>query len=173
MRGLWWWLWLTVIQGGRDDVNRLSESIQHRPYVGLVLAGRACPRRGDVPADTLLDHLQDRIADLARAHLGQLDAEHTTLALFGSVARGSSTLDSDIDIVAVFPDNINAHTIEQLVDAVTAGVQRWTGNSCNVYDVTSTRLAQLIEASDPMIESWAADARTFLGPDLRRRLLES
>jgi len=124
-------------------------------------------------ADTLLDTLQVRIADLARAHLGQLAAERTTLALFGSVARGASTLDSDIDIVAVFPDSIEAPTIEQFVDAVTAGVQRWTGNSCNVYDVTSTRLAQLIAASDPMIESWAADARTFLGPDLRRRLLES
>jgi predicted nucleotidyltransferase len=124
-------------------------------------------------ADTLLDTLQDHIADLARAHLGQLDAESTTLALFGSVARGTSTLDSDIDIVAVFPDNLDAHTIEQLVDAVTAGVQRWTGNSCNVYDITSTRLAQMSAAHDPMIESWAADARTFLGPDLRRRLVES
>lgn len=124
-------------------------------------------------ADTLLDTLQNRIADLAQAHLGQIDSEHTTLALFGSVARGASTLDSDIDIVAVFPDNIDAHTIEQFVDAVTAGVERWTGNSCNVYDVTSTRLAQLIAASDPMIESWTTDAQTFLGPDLRRRLLES
>jgi predicted nucleotidyltransferase len=122
-------------------------------------------------ADTLLDTLQDRIADLARAHLGQLEAERTTLALFGSVARGTSTLDSDIDIVVVFPDNIDAHTIEQFVDAVTAGVERWTGNSCNVYDVTSARLTQMIAASDPMIESWTADARTFLGPDLRRRLM--
>jgi Nucleotidyltransferase domain. len=121
-------------------------------------------------ADTLLDTLQDRIADLARAHLGQLEAERTTLALFGSVARGTSTLDSDIDIVVVFPDNIDAHTIEQFVDAVTAGVQRWTGNSCNVYDVTSARLTQMIAASDPMIESWTADARTFLGSDLLRRL---
>ena len=73
----------------------------------------------------------------------------------------------------VFPDNIDAHTIEKFGDAVTAGVEHWTGNSCNVYDLTGTRLAQLIAASDPMIESWVADARTFLGPDLRRRLLES
>lgn len=124
-------------------------------------------------ADTLLDTLQVRIADLAQAHLGQFDAGRTTLALFGSVARGASTLDSDIDIVAVFPDNVDADTIEQLVDVVTASVERWTGNSCNVYDVTSSRLAQLIAANDPMIESWAAEARTFLGPDLRQRLLES
>ena len=124
-------------------------------------------------ADTLLDTLQDRIADLARAHLGRLDAERTTLALFGSVARGASTLDSDIDIVAVIPDNVDPDTIEELVNAVTAGVERWIGNSCNVYDVTSTRLAELIAASDPMIDSWVGDARTFLGPDLRRRLLES
>jgi predicted nucleotidyltransferase len=120
--------------------------------------------------DTLLDTLQERIADLAREHLGQPGAERTTLALFGSVARATSTADSDIDIVAVFPDNIDDHTIEQFVDAVTEGVERWTGNSCNVYDVTSARLAQMIPASDPMIASWAADARTFLGPDLRRRL---
>jgi len=68
---------------------------------------------------------------------------------------------------------VDAYTIEQLVDAVTADVERWIGNSCNVYGVTSTRLAQLIAASDPMIDSWAGGARTFLGPDLRRRLLES
>jgi len=124
-------------------------------------------------ADTVLDTLQERIADLARKHLRQPGAERTTLALFGSVARATSTLDSDIAIVAVFPDNIDAHTIEQFVDAVTEGVERWTGNSCNVYDVTRARLAQMIAASDPMIASWAADARTFLGPDLRRRLVES
>jgi predicted nucleotidyltransferase len=121
-------------------------------------------------ADTVLDTLQQRITDLAREHLGQPGAERTTLAMFGSVARATSTADSDIDIVAVFPDNIDDHTIEQFVDAVTERVEHWTGNACNVYDVTSPRLAQMITANDPIVASWAADARTFLGPDLCRRL---
>ena len=78
-----------------------------------------------------------------RTALGQFDAEHTTLAAFGTVARGTSTLDSDSDLVVVFPDNLDAHTIAQFVDALTAGAERRTGNSRNIFDVTVARLAEL------------------------------
>jgi hypothetical protein len=82
--------------------------------------------------DTLLDVLEHRITVLARDHLGTHDAERTTMALYGSVARATATVDSDIDLVVVFPDDIDAHTSEQFTDTVTASVERWTGNPCNI-----------------------------------------
>jgi predicted nucleotidyltransferase len=124
-------------------------------------------------ADRVLDNLQDRIVDVVREHLGRDDSDRTTVALFGSVARGTSTLDSDIDLVAIFPDYIDPPVIELLVDVLTADVERWTGNSCNIYDVTSARLEDMIVVRDPIIEYWAAEADTILGPDLRGRLAKA
>ena len=165
--------------GVRTALNRL---VRH----GTVLARRSGPsilytanrdhlawpaiERAVQVTDAALATLEGRVSDLVREHLGAHDADRTTVAVFGSVGRASSTLDSDIDLVAVFPDSVDAAMVEQLVDAVTRNVERWTGNACNIYDVNSTRLEQMIAARDPIIESWSAEARTFLGPDLRRRL---
>jgi Nucleotidyltransferase domain len=58
--------------------------------------------------DSALRTLTDRIAELTRQSLSEPDLSRTTLALFGSVARGSSSTSSDVDIVAVFPSGTPA-----------------------------------------------------------------
>jgi predicted nucleotidyltransferase len=120
--------------------------------------------------DSALRTLTDRIGELTRQSLSEPDLSRTTLALFGSVARGSSSTSSDVDIVAVFPSGTPGPETEQLVDRIAADVQLRTGNTCNVYEVTEARLAQMIESGDPLIGSWKTQARIFLGPDLVERL---
>ena len=60
--------------------------------------------------------------------------------------------------------------LREKLDAAPAGVGRWTENSCNVYDLISTRLAQLITANDRIIEAWAAEAQPQRCTPLTRSL---
>ncbi len=118
-------------------------------------------------ADGTLRELKDRISALAEKHADRRREHPVTLALFGSVARGASTAESDIDLLAVFPTPGITEFDDAFIDAVTAEVPRWTGNVCNVYAITRTGLADLVEQSDPMVVSWRAEADTFHGPDLQ------
>lgn len=121
-------------------------------------------------ADQTLPDLKARLSALAAAHADGRREQQVTLALYGSVARGSSTADSDIDIVAVFPTpGITEHD-EAFLDEVIAQVPRWTGNACNVYPITREGLADLVDREDSMIASWRSDADTFFGPDLQTLL---
>jgi hypothetical protein len=90
--------------------------------------------------------------------------------LTGSRVADLVGADSNLDIVAVFPGDLDSTVVERFVDSAMAGVQLWTGNTCNIYDLTESRLLESMEGGDPIVESWNEDATTFLGPDLRRRI---
>jgi hypothetical protein len=115
--------------------------------------------------------LGERLAVLVATHLGNERAAGTTIALFGSVARGTSTPDSDVDVVLLVPDDVPEHELQRLVLDMTAGVERWTGNVCSVFELSTGRLAELVRTEDPMVRSWLDDATTISGPDLRGLLL--
>jgi len=121
-------------------------------------------------AEAVLPTLKRRLSQLVEERLGAKDSENATLSIFGSVARETGTVDSDLDIVAVFPDSLSEEGVAELVDAVSESTRRWTGNDCNVYAATATRLRELIGTNDPIVESWRSDAVTFHGVDLQERL---
>jgi len=119
-------------------------------------------------AEEALATLQERIADIVIDELGN-DEGKTTLAFYGSVARGDSDSVSDIDIVAVFPDAIAPGLAEHLVDTLTADIERRTGNAASIYGLLDSELSELARRGDPMLSSWLTDSFTFHGPELRRR----
>lgn len=122
-------------------------------------------------ADQVVYLLRRRIVEQVRAVFSD-EADHgrITAALFGSVARGDSGPDSDVDLLLVTPDDLDAASVEALVVAVIDEVQTATGNDCNVYATTRAGFDRLAEVGDPMAASWTDDAVTFHGPDVRRRL---
>ena len=122
-------------------------------------------------AESVLPTLTLRMSQLVDERLGAKASKDSTLAIFGSVARETSTLDSDLDIVAVFPDYLPEESGSELVDALSGSARRWTGNDCNVYVATASRLRELVEAKDPIVESWSSDAVTFHGVHLQDLLL--
>lgn len=92
--------------------------------------------------------------------------EQATLALFGSVARGEATADSDLDLVLVLPDDTEDGEREGLVDEVTELIERRTGNAAQVLALTRTQLQVMIAHHDPLIDSFTHDARTLTGTPL-------
>ncbi len=120
-------------------------------------------------ADQVVHSLKGRISVAIGDVLGNR-APHVTAALFGSVARGESRQDSDVDVLLITPDEIGESDVEALVERVIDTVQISTGNVCNVYAASRARFDELVATADPMIPSWVADATVFSGPDFRPRL---
>lgn len=124
-----------------------------------------------VAADGAMRALFDLAATVVREELGEDEAEHTSVALFGSTARGDNRSDSDIDLLLVTRDaTYVGERVDSLVSRLIDVVQEATGNETNVYPATRARIDDLIRQADPMVASWIADARTFVGPDVVRRL---
>ncbi|WP_410621993.1 nucleotidyltransferase domain-containing protein [Amycolatopsis sp. cmx-8-4] len=62
-------------------------------------------------------------------------------ALFGSAARGSMTVESDIDLVLIRPDDVDEDRWALQVDGLAADVSRWTGNDARILEFTVTEVA--------------------------------
>lgn len=106
--------------------------------------------------------LNDRLAILAEASA----PVGTTVALYGSVARGDSTKASDIDLLVVFPDPVTLEGRDEFVTGLRDSVQLWTGNDAQVYDLTESALNTQRGDGDPIVESWTADGIIVFGNSL-------
>lgn len=121
-------------------------------------------------ADQTVWALKRRISATIESALDPDDAQEVTAALFGSVARGDSRPDSDVDILLITPDTLTETQVDVLVADTIRAVEVAIGNDCNVYQTSRARFDELVREDDPMVPSWTADAAVFHGPDFRRRL---
>lgn len=103
--------------------------------------------------------LNRRISSFA----GERAPEGVTIALYGSVARGDSTVTSDIDLLVVFPDTTTLDSRDDFVTELRNSVQVWTGNDAQIYDLTASALMKQGEERDPMVDSWTADGLIVFG----------
>ncbi|WP_245394657.1 nucleotidyltransferase domain-containing protein [Amycolatopsis keratiniphila] len=62
-------------------------------------------------------------------------------AVFGSVARGEMTEDSDLDLLLIRPDGADDDRWETQVDELAVEVARWTGNDTRPLEFTEAELA--------------------------------
>jgi predicted nucleotidyltransferase len=108
----------------------------------------------DAPRE--LDH---RIVEFVE----RADVDIVSVAMFGSVARGESTSESDVDLAVVYGSTPS----DDFSVALGSMVERWTGNDCQVFDVTRADVARMVAEHDPLVDSWRRDARTVFGADLR------
>ncbi|WP_144713132.1 nucleotidyltransferase domain-containing protein [Curtobacterium pusillum] len=108
------------------------------------------------------DELERRIA----AFVEDADAGVLSVSIFGSLARGTATESSDVDLLVVFADGVDTEVVVRLGDLV----RRWTGNECQVFDVTRADLRRFVAEGDPLVGSWRDEARTVFGPDVRSLL---
>ena len=107
--------------------------------------------------------LEHHITDFATQH----GIAGMTLALYGSVARGDSRPDSDIDLLVVFPDDVPRGERDNFITNLGDNVRQWTGNDPQVYDLTHDQLRQQTAREDPIVASWKAEAITLVGPAIQ------
>jgi predicted nucleotidyltransferase len=83
-------------------------------------------------------------------------------AVFGSAARGSMTVDSDIDLVLIRPDGVDEHRWALQVDTLAADVSRWTGNDARILEFTVSEVESR-GRDEPVLSDVLRDGLTVAG----------
>jgi len=83
-------------------------------------------------------------------------------AVFGSAARGSMTVDSDLDLLLVRPDEADDTLWEAQVNVLTTDVTRWTGNDTRPLEFTVSELA-VRGHDEPVLRAALNDGLTVAG----------
>lgn len=146
-------------QHGVVDVERHGQSYtyvinrQHALVPGLEALGQAMPG------------VEDRI----RALVADWTVPPASLVVFGSAARRDGDAASDIDLLLVRPDKVDADDemwARQRHD-LAQSVERWTGNSVQVVELSTAEQANAVRRREPLINQLRADGVVLAGSDLR------
>lgn len=96
-----------------------------------------------------------------------LDPPPISLSLYGSVARGESDEESDVDLFIVFSDEIDSDVLDSQADELRESVSAWTGNDAQPFTVRLSELTRMNASKDPIVANLLDDARTICGTPLR------
>jgi DNA-binding MarR family transcriptional regulator len=151
-------------------VRRLAEH-------GLVLtapAGRAvmCSyNRAHLAADalTVLVTLRARLLQVLAEEVAAWPVAPVHVSLYGSAARGDGTTSSDLDLLVVRPDPLDASVEDAWEDQLAASggrLRQSTGNPVNYLDITPAALSETVRAGEPIVANWRNDAVHLFGQRL-------
>jgi hypothetical protein len=151
-------------------VHRLAEH-------GLVLtepAGRAvlCSfNRAHLAADAVaaLVTLRARLLEILADEIAAWPVAAVHASLYGSGARGDGSTKSDLDLLVVRPDSLDAdgeEAWEGQLGASAVRVRQATGNPVNYLDASAVGLQQAVRSGEPIVSSWRQDAVHLFGQRL-------
>ena len=145
----------TVI-GELIGAGLVSETVAGR--ASMVMLNRSHLAAGPVIAlaglrGELIQRLRDRLSewpDLLGAWL------------FGSVARGESDGDSDIDVLIV-ADDLQSADLHERLSRLQADVRSWTGNDLQLVEHTSASWRKLVRSKNPLVQQVRSDGISLAG----------
>ncbi len=96
--------------------------------------------------------------------------DNTTVALYGSFVRGEGTSESDIDVLVIWGTRSAEDEREMILTTIRDRISTLTGNSVDIIAFDPADIHDLVEANDPLVNSWLADARTVAGMTVPERI---
>lgn len=107
------------------------------------------------PAVDLIASAHRALDNCIRAEIAKWDIAPLSIEIFGSVAQGRSTKDSDIDLLVVSPhlEQSEQDVWNEQVDTLRDRVQSWTGNPCDIVVMDPTELAEAKIDDEPPLRS--------------------
>lgn len=142
---------------------------EHRPPAKLYRLNRGHVAAAGITAladqwGALLQRIRDEIADWSRPPV--------TASLFGSAARGEGGPGSDIDLLLVTSQAVTAsedteRQWQEQVDHLVQDIRTWSGNGCEVLELTATELADAVARGDRLVRDLRQDAIVVAGQDIR------
>jgi predicted nucleotidyltransferase len=99
--------------------------------------------RDHIAADYVigLANLQGKLLQRVEDRLTSWRQSPVYAAMFGSAARGSMTVDSDIDLLLVLPDDVDETSWDTDVENLISDVTRWTGNDTRALQFGAAEIA--------------------------------
>ena len=108
------------------------------------------------------------VENMVRSVVQQWTLAPASLVMFGSAARRDGDADSDLDLLLVRDDATNAddETWAEQRHALARDVERWTGNTVQIVDLSESELAKAVRRKEPLISGLRADGIVLAGRDL-------
>src|SRR5450631_174313 len=142
--------------GVRKVLRRLAEQ-------GVVIEQRIGTRYSYVgnrehilwPAVEVFMSAADRLDTTIREHVEAWEVPALSVELFGSVAAGTATADSDIDLM-VYRRSLTEDQVELWdgqVAELRVAVERWTGNACEVLEIDPRTLVEMAAEDEPVLKA--------------------
>ena len=107
------------------------------------------------PAVEVVMSAADRLDAAIREHVEAWEIPALSVELFGSVAAGTSTADSDVDLMIYRPfltdDRLALWDIQ--VAELRMAVQRWTGNACEILEIDPRALVEMAAEDEPVLKA--------------------
>ncbi|WP_158257236.1 nucleotidyltransferase family protein [Kineococcus xinjiangensis] len=163
-----------VSTGSRPGVQRVLKRLTAEGVVRAERRSNAVYYTGNRdhlawPAVELLTRLRTELLHRLTTHLEHWSVRPVTAAVFGSLARGDGSAESDIDLLLVRGEGIAPERLlawEQHVETLVATAHAWTGNPVQPYDISLAELRQHVVAGEPIVASWRREALTLTGRNL-------
>ena len=146
-------------QHGFVDVERHGQSYTYLMNRDHVL----------VPSLEALQQAMPTVEDRVRSLVGNWSSPPVSLVMFGSAARRDGGADSDVDLLLIRSDAVDAddQTWAEQRHELAHRVERWTGNTVQVVELSTAELAKAGRRKEPLIGELRADGVILAGLDLR------
>lgn len=124
------------------------------------------------PAVEALASAADEVEARVRAAVERWKPRPRAVVLFGSFARRDGDPVSDIDVCLVRPDGVaeDAPTWTAQRYDLARQIERWTGNSAQLVDLSVGELDKAVRRNDPLVAALRREGRALLGPSVRSLL---
>ena len=126
--------------------------------------------QGHVLAEPLrqMDRALDEFLAMAQRLIRSWPTAPLSVVLFGSVARGTSTGNSDVDLLIVWPDDLSHPSWWTTVRVeFTNQLQDFVGSSVSLVEFSLDDWLEAIDHEDPFTESIRDEGRSVYGPEVR------
>ena len=135
-------------QHSEDGLRRVLHRLTEQGIVSSDRAGNAYLyrlNRAHLAAEpiTALAKLRARLLDLIEMMLAGWEPAPVYGAVFGSAARSTMRVDSDIDVLLIRPDVCDRVRWDDLVVALAENISEWTGNDARVLEFAESELRQV------------------------------
>lgn len=107
------------------------------------------------PAVEIIMDSHNRLEEKIREYVEAWTIQPFSVELFGSVAAGTSSSESDIDVMIYRPhiDDESALCWDEQVADLSSQVERWTGNVCEVLEIDPPALVEMSSNKEAVLSS--------------------
>lgn len=132
--------------------------------------------RDHLAARAVIDlvQLRDRLTALAQSAIAAWPQPPLHASIFGSAARGDGGTTSDLDILVIRDDHVEADEpswTDQLFETANQ-LRAASGNAVSWFELGPADLRRAIRAAEPIVDDWRHDSVTLYGPPARSLLKE-
>lgn len=170
---------VALLTDGRIGKRRANDVLQELAEAGVVVRQDSAPsylytlNLDHLAADAVvsLATMRERLLERIQHDLNAWRWKPAAAYLFGSVARGAATALSDVDLLVLRPPECPEEEWDEQLSALSESVHRWTGNQCEILDLTETELGNAVAADDRLARDLRDHGRVLYGGTRATRLL--